>query len=331
MADGTTAGSIKLGIELDQQDLINQFNQLAIAGAKAISDTMSSRANAPVINADFSKLTKDLTAAMDRGVSTIEGRLKQGIGSLDFLSDKVQAAIENGAKQGAAGLSKATEKAANNVKMPQLKVEFTSQDWANQLDTTVQKLDLVNAQLYEGQKNIDAMSERMSQYNKMKEMSGAEFPAAIKLAEDLSKASMAQVKLTEQSNQYAAAARSLEATIVKAKNAEAAAYAARVKTQEAAAAQASAAAQTQAASAKQAKAAVKAGSTINSSMKKAAAGVRTVTKATRASQSGFKKLGKAALMLVGIRSVYGLARKAVMSLNQSLLAAANQNKAFGAT
>lgn len=332
MADGTTAGSIKLGIELDQQDLINKFNQLAIAGAKAISDTMSSRANAPVINADFSKLTKDLTAAMDRGVSTLENRLKQGIGSLDFLSDKVQAAIENGAKQGAAGLSKATEKAANNVKMPQLKVEFTSQDWANQLETTVQKLDLVNAKLFEGQKNIDAMSERMSQYNKMKEMSGADFPAATKLAEDLSKASMAQVKLTEQSNQYAATARSLESTIVKAKSAEAAAAdAARMKTQQAAAAQASAAVQTQAASVRQTTAAVKAGSTINSSMRKAAAGVQKVTKATRASQSGFKKLGKAALMLFGIRSVYGLARKAVMSLNQSLLAAANQNKAFGAT
>lgn len=133
------AGSISLGIRLNDSDFLDRIEAVGKQGADSLQRAFSNINPGTNLFGDLNTLVKDAVKAID----TLNDNVTNSFSALgENIKSAIADGIGNGAKIG-------NDRLASMVKMPQLKAEYTVQDYENAINRTVEQLDALNAKIYE--------------------------------------------------------------------------------------------------------------------------------------------------------------------------------------
>ena len=133
------AGTISLGVRLNDTEFLERIEALGKQGADRLQRSFSNIHASSNFSSDLSVLVKDAVKAID----TLSDNVTN---SFSALGQNIQNAIANGIGNGA---KIGNERLADMVKMPQIKAEYTVQDYENAISRTEEQLDALNAKIYE--------------------------------------------------------------------------------------------------------------------------------------------------------------------------------------
>ena len=133
------AGSISLGVRLNDSDFLDRIEAVGKQGADSLQRAFSNINPGTNLFGDLSTLVKDAVKAID----TLSDNVTNSFTTLgENIKNSIADGIGNGAKIG-------NDRLASMVKMPQLKAEYSVQDYENAINRTVEQLDALNAKIYE--------------------------------------------------------------------------------------------------------------------------------------------------------------------------------------
>ena len=133
------AGSISLGVRLNDSDFLERIEAVGKQGADSLQRAFSNINPGTNLFGDLSTLVKDAVKAID----TLSDNVTNSFTTLgENIKNSIADGIGNGAKIG-------NDRLASMVKMPQLKAEYSVQDYENAINRTIEQLDALNAKIYE--------------------------------------------------------------------------------------------------------------------------------------------------------------------------------------
>lgn len=304
MAADDNAGTVSLGIRLEDEQFLKDIAKLSNEVSKHMQKAMSEgfSFNKQAVNIDMSGFTKEVTAA-----------IKETTGAIDGLGDMVYQELSKGAQQGAEAVATYTKGAFNNITMPKVKVELDRAQLEQQLALYSQRWEAIDNQRIAQAKRVNAIRAELAN---TAEGTGAH----VKLAEQLAQAEAKLNSLKIAAFQADAQVVQLERSLAGAGHTGASGGGMAKQMQE----------QLKESVAKTAAQAKKLGDTGKEAGKKISSGMKTANKATHGLGMSMKKALRIGLAFMGVRSIYYGIRRVVNAVTQEFKRMAEQNSVFAA-